>query len=99
MLALIDRKQASQRWQSQSSLTLRQTTPDDANGLPVVVMPVAGAAFEAELTQAAQGVAFCIGLPRGQGFLGVIRRVEHAPLFHGGKPKIKRYTSRSSCWK
>lgn len=55
--ALFGREQAAQRGQGQARLALCQTTEDDADGLPLVVVASAGTALEAQLAQAGQGVA------------------------------------------
>jgi hypothetical protein len=64
-------------------LAVRQAAPDDADSLPVVVMPIAGAAFQAQLTQTTQCIASGIGLAGSQCLGAVINRMQHAAFFHG----------------
>ena len=81
--ALAGGKQASQCGQGQPGLTLVQPPEDDANGLPLVFVMVAGAAFEAEVAESGQCVAF------GVGAAGSLRRgaaslwVQNPAFFHG----------------
>src|SRR5690606_20919174 len=81
--ALAGGKQAAQCWQGQQGFTLLQATKHNAGGLPVVVKAVAGAAFQAQIAQAAQRIAFGVGLPGLQCGGAVVVGVQQAALFHG----------------
>ena len=83
VLALAGGKQAAQCGQGQPGLALVQPPEDDANGLPLVIVPVAGATFEAEVAESGQCVAFGVGAA-GSLRLGVIPlRVQNPAFFHG----------------
>ena len=83
ILALAGSEQAAQCGQGQPGLTLVQPPEDDANGLPLVIVPVAGATFEAEVAESGQRVAFGVGAA-GSLRLGVIPlRVQNPAFFHG----------------
>ncbi|MEG6719198.1 hypothetical protein V1959_34535, partial [Pseudomonas aeruginosa] len=75
--ALFGLEQAAQRGQGQARLALSQTTEDDADGLPLVVVASEGPALEAQLAQAGLGVTFGIGATGGQCFCAVVLRVQH----------------------
>src|SRR5690606_23081674 len=81
--ALRGSEQAAQGGQGQTRLALCQAPEDDADGLPLVVVPSAGTAFEAQLAQAGQGMAFGIGAAGGLCFGAIVLRMQQAALFHG----------------